>query len=1233
MQTTLLGIAIAIILALLGALVGPHYVDWNLYRGEIEARASRMVGLNVRIAGSVEARLLPTPSLTLGRIEVARPGDAGALKVRSLDVEFALGSLVRGELRANHARLEGAEIQVGLDNSGRLDWSAPAMALDPDAISIEQLNVVDSHVILTNAGSGSRLVLEKVQFTGELKSLAGPVKGGGAVTVNGHRYPYQISAGRAAEGGGVRLRLNVDLVDQPLIADADAVVVLDKGSPRFEGTLQLARPVGRSATGIIEPWRMTTRIKGDVAAAELEQVEFQYGPDDHRAVRLRGKANLLFGRSPRLESDMTAAQIDLDRVLELPEEARRRPLMAVKFAVDRFMDLGRLSIPMRLNVRVENLVLAGTTLQSVRSEIKSEDNAWNVAFLEFRAPGSAQVRLAGRLDADSKGLASKGLASEALASKGLVFEGPAKIEARDARAFLNGLTERQDTAVVASGPLRAEGQLRLGGEAITLDQFSLDGDRMTIEEGTIAYSGPGNDRPARLKTTLKAADLDLDRFYSLVQGVFGEAAAGWPGEGEVNVKAERARVAGIEVRRADVSMRYDRQAVEIERFAVGDFGGAAFSVKGQILSRASSPQGTMSPQGTVTVDLDARALDGVAALLEKIDYAGAAEFRRRATRFVPAKARATLVVSTQPARSGVAPVRAALKLEGSAGIYGINLQVNADDIGDPLSADNLTQAAASKLNLVGTLKADDGSALIDLLGLEPFLIVDKRPSQIDLKANGTIDGEMAVDVRIVAGGLDGSAIGKVRLSGAAMSSAELAVKVASASLRNPHPPAPTTLAPGNPAAGRPAPGLPLTLPKGQIVLTHERVELNGLEGRLAGTEIRGRLAIDRTAEQKLSGELEFGEIALPVLIAAAIGAPAQVPAQPPSQSAGATPAWPSEPFDRGLLDRLNGSVALKAGRVLLSPNLAARNVRGVVQVEQSTLVLKDIDGLLAGGQVAGDIVFERGPEGVTLRAQVRFSDADMAELIRGSPPPVSGRLTLDATLEGAGRSPVAIVGSLDGKGIFSVKDARIRRVDPGIFDVLIRGIDQGMPSDALRVAERIEQVLGANGMAVPQADGAIVVASGQARLNNLILRSDKVELALGGSVTLADDLIDARMTLSGAGRTDGPGGIQPEIGISLKGPVDSPRRTLDVANFTNWLQQRSLEQQAKHIDLLESGRDLPVDPAVPRQPRATPPPSPFARAPRAARNPNDSFPALPGITRTRPLAPPPLDLRPQFQPR
>ena len=50
-QTTLLGLAIAFILALLAALIGPYFIDWNQFRPQFEAEAARIIGVPVRVAG------------------------------------------------------------------------------------------------------------------------------------------------------------------------------------------------------------------------------------------------------------------------------------------------------------------------------------------------------------------------------------------------------------------------------------------------------------------------------------------------------------------------------------------------------------------------------------------------------------------------------------------------------------------------------------------------------------------------------------------------------------------------------------------------------------------------------------------------------------------------------------------------------------------------------------------------------------------------------------------------------------------------------------------------------------------------------------------------------------------------------------------------------------------------------------------------------------------------------
>src|ERR1700753_4264180 len=100
-QTTLLGLAIALIIALLAALVGPFFIDWNQFRPQFEAEASRVIGAPVRVSVNLDARLLPTPSLRLRSVTVGGANDLGKVRADKLDVEFSLGDLMRGQWRAH----------------------------------------------------------------------------------------------------------------------------------------------------------------------------------------------------------------------------------------------------------------------------------------------------------------------------------------------------------------------------------------------------------------------------------------------------------------------------------------------------------------------------------------------------------------------------------------------------------------------------------------------------------------------------------------------------------------------------------------------------------------------------------------------------------------------------------------------------------------------------------------------------------------------------------------------------------------------------------------------------------------------------------------------------------------------------------------------------------------------------------------------------------------------------
>jgi len=207
-QTTLLGLAIAIILALLAALIGPYFVDWSRFRPQFEAEATRFVGLPVRVDGTIDARLLPTPSLRLRGVNVGARFDESNIRVEKLNVEFSLGSLLRGDWRADELTLNGLAVDLGLDDRGHMEWASRPGMFNFGALTVDRLNVTGM-LSLKDAASRSLVTLEDVAFRGDIRTAAGVIRGDGSFRASGIQYPFRLSTGRPADGSGLRLRVGI----------------------------------------------------------------------------------------------------------------------------------------------------------------------------------------------------------------------------------------------------------------------------------------------------------------------------------------------------------------------------------------------------------------------------------------------------------------------------------------------------------------------------------------------------------------------------------------------------------------------------------------------------------------------------------------------------------------------------------------------------------------------------------------------------------------------------------------------------------------------------------------------------------------------------------------------------------------------------------------------------------------------------------------------------------------
>jgi hypothetical protein len=328
----------------------------------------------VRVGGALDARLLPTPSLRLRSVVVGGANDLGKVRADKLDVEFSLGSLMRGEWRATELTINGMALDLGLDGRGRIDWPASTGKFNLGSLSIDRLNLT-GRIALHDAASRGTLELNDIAFSGDVRSLAGAVRGDGTFMLSGLRYPFRVSSGQSADGGGTRIHFNIDPGARALSVDLDGVLSFEARAPRFDGALVLAVPAGLKAKGDvpITPWRISARVKADPAAARLEQLEASYGAEDN-ALKLAGTGDIGFGASPLLHAVITARQLDADKFVAKKDDAAPPRLLPGLRAL--MADIPQPPVPAQIEFSAEQIMLGGRPLQNLAAELHTDAKSW-----------------------------------------------------------------------------------------------------------------------------------------------------------------------------------------------------------------------------------------------------------------------------------------------------------------------------------------------------------------------------------------------------------------------------------------------------------------------------------------------------------------------------------------------------------------------------------------------------------------------------------------------------------------------------------------------------------------------------------------------------------------------------------------------------------------------------------------------------------------------------------------
>lgn len=1175
MQTTLLGLAIAIILALLAALVGPLLIDWGGYRAIVEAEASHLVGAEVRVTGAIDARLLPTPRLTLHGIEIG--GGPDQARARSLGVEFALGPLMRGEWRASELHIDGPQMNITLDASGQVQAPGIAVAFDPDALVIDRLTIENGKLTLADAASGGSVTFDRLWFNGDARSLLGPVKGEGAATVGGELFPFRLSSGRYGSDGTIRLKVNVDPVNHPLSIETEGVLTLAAATPRFEGAISLAKPVGiagHSSSQLTQPWRLSAKVKAGAQSALLQGVEFQYGSEE-QGLKLTGVADFKFGARPRFDGVLSGRQIDLDRALVHGDGTRPPPAAALRELAELGGSAFRPSIPIQIGLGVDQITLGGNTVQNLRGDISSAAGGWTLDRFEFRAPGFTQVRLSGRL---------------AVGDGGVSFTGPAEIDAGDPKVLAAWLEGRGETGQSDLRPLSLRGELTLGSERIAVERLKAEFERKTVS-GRLAYIFAAGGKAAKLDAELNAPELDIDAALGFGKALLSGSKFERPRDMTIGAEIGRATFGGITARNASARLKVDAQGLQIDKLSIAELGGGSLSASGRI------DTGGHAPRGSLVLDFESGQTAAIAALVEKFAPKTAKPVTGLLTGVARAKLHATLDVTEE--RTPPMTV-AALAVTGA--LDAMNVNVRARMRGD------WEKPAAADVRIDGTVDAPEGAALVRLLGLDRYLTVGKGAGQLKLLVAGPADREQQIDLRMTADNLNftGAGRGRVSLDQGLRLNANL--ELTKADLRRLRP------------AGSGEP-LPLSLVT-RVAMTDRTMKFDDFTARLGRSNLRGSLAFDGEAPRRVSGAVEADTADAAATIAAAIGMPVSAAGKSGAWS------WSSEPFTEGAFGDYTGQVALKVGRLDLQPQLYAREFRASLRLGKDDFALDDMAGNVAGGRLSGGLSFRSADDGVKMRAKFAVAGADAASLLAsGARPPVTGTLGFDVELDGSGLSPAALAGSMRGAGSIALSNAKLAGLDPRAFDTVTRAVDQGLAMDSERIGGVVGRALDSGQLSVKRAQGSILVNAGQMRLSNVTADSTDAALSFTGNLDLTDGSLDARLVLSGVTEA---AGARPDIYMALRGPVSAPSRSIDVSALTGWLTLRAVDNQAKKLREIERQRELEQQREIERQ-KETERRREAERQREAARQ-REIEDARRNAVPPAPTLPPPVDIRPLAAP-
>jgi AsmA family/AsmA-like C-terminal region len=1108
---------IVLVLVILGALVAPFVINWNSYRDNLEAWGHNVTGRQVAINGPIAIRLFPWPRLEAADVSVANPqgfGDQAMLNAKRITVQLTLAGLFDGDVQVEAITIDEAHLFVARNSEGQGNWNFKlGQSRWFSKVKLDQIKINEGTISLHDEEQAFDTAFEHVNGVISAAALEGPWRVRG--TAQNGNLPLDItftsSVWKADEPFKFGARFTPSDGSLPAFSFDGAE---DKGG--LKGKLMIEPVItddGRqSLNAAIKPLQLQADVTASFKGAKFEKIRITPVDTKDSGTLIEGSADLAFERGIDANLTLTSPRLDLDHLAggQSLRVWRAGGLMALLNQVIA-------QFPERLDLTadfdVSSLSVAGDTLGNVKLSIAAQQGAVRIQNLSAQLPGRTAMKF--------DGIAFPGTGAAELG-------GTLALESNDTRALVSWLWPEGKARLAkiwtgSRGRLKAQSDVTWSGKRFGFQNlnYEMDGEGGKAELAVAIGKLPSID----LK--LQTPNLDLENYLSLSTADLLAGAISAPASAEdagfdkrIAIDAKALHFNGVTAQDVTVDFSSSYSGFEVKALNIGSVEGAQVKGQGLVL------QGPDGPTGDVKLSVLAENPRGLLRLVGAFPK-GPDPFWASALGRTNMKADLTVRPGAHEPKItfGANGTSGSLKLSGTGEVKELSLGKNAN-VG--LAAEIETDDSSDLVRLAGYAAGAAGTGA----GKLTFTSTGSAETGYDAVFHGDAFGlSFGVEGRAKLAKSGAGFVGAANITG---DNGEILARVLGLSHLK--------VLDGAMHA------------KANIEMADRQINIKALTGQLGGQDVLGdgSIALDGVIDANLALE----HISLSGILAGAFMTWNNVETVLSDGFSAASPAgW-------------RGEIWLRPQdlQTFQSPLNQSRLKEAVVGLsfEQRSRAVSVASRTADGEPFELDLTLRQGGEGFVLDGS-GHGRVDLAPFmaVSGGGSVATGQLALDGSFTGVGRSPLAVLSDLAGKGTYQLDNASLTEITPDPFYQQLTSV-----KDAAGLQQAFDGLLRGPGFALESEkhDFTITkgVAMGQAAVTALPASTAKLTPSYDFSNTQAKAEIVLTSSLSGD---------LPELRVTYEGALGNLARRSDTAAISAKLGYAFIARDIAELDRVKQEQE------------------------------------------------------------